>query len=208
MMMKFTGADYDLITECVGEAEEKTTAEFVVVIRHRSGNYRDVNYLCGAVVAWAGLLFILFSPYTVPPETVPFDILLLFALAAWLCSATPSAHRLLTTARRRQRQVKEAAEVAFVEEGVTHTRARTGVLFYLSAMERRVEMMADTGVQAALPAAEWDTFLSSLKAVEEASKPAPLLLERIRELGRLLARYMPAGEDNPDEIPNRARVER
>ena len=38
--MKFTDDDYDSITLAVEQAEEKTTAGLIVVIRPYSGNYK------------------------------------------------------------------------------------------------------------------------------------------------------------------------
>ncbi len=205
--MKFTEADYHSITRMVEEAERKTTAELVVVIRPRSGNYRDVDYLFGAVLAFASLLVILFSPWIIDPNTIPLEIVIIFALAAWICSKTP-LRRWLTTRRRREREVKRAAAEAFVDEGVMNTRARTGMLVYLSALERQIEVMADTGIMTGVPPAELNALLFEIKQVPKAKSSAATLLDKIREAGEVLARHMPATHDNPDEIPNRPRVAR
>lgn len=205
--MKFTDDDYDSITLAVEQAEEKTTAELVVVIRPYSGTYRDVAYLFGAGVTWLMLIFILVSPWEIEPYTIPLEIIPFFLVPALLCMVTP-LRRWLTTARRRKRQVQAAARDAFFAEGVGGTRAHTGVLIYLSALERRVEVLADTGVQAGVPVAEWDAFVQSIKQVWRAQAPVSALRARLDALGDLLGRYLPATDDNPNEIPNRPRVKR
>src|SRR5438045_271284 len=121
--MKLTDDDYDAITRAVGQFEEKTTVELVVVIRPFSGNYRDVAYLFGAVVVWLVLIFILVSTWEIEPYTIPLEIIPFFLVPALLCLATP-LRRWLTSERRRKRQVKAAAHDAFFAEGIGRTRAQ------------------------------------------------------------------------------------
>jgi uncharacterized membrane protein len=203
----FTDAYYDSLGDGVAEAEHQTDADIVVVIRSCSGNYRDVDYLAGAAAAWVGLLVILFAPWTVHVYAVPVEVVLLFALGAWLCPHV-GLRRLLTTRHRRRWQVRTAALAAFVQEGVMLTRARTGVLLYYSHLERHVAVLADIGVRAAVPPAEWNALLFRLQRIEQTHAPASALLEEIRALGELLARHLPASPDNPHELPNRPRIKR
>src|SRR5262245_14865792 len=72
----------------VTDAERTTAAEVVVVVRPCSGNYRDVDFLFGAAVAWLTLLGILFSPVYIPPASVPVETAVVFAVAAWVCSVS------------------------------------------------------------------------------------------------------------------------
>jgi putative membrane protein len=205
--MKFTDDDYDAITRAVEQAEEKTTAELVVVIHPFSGSYRDIAYLFGAGVTWLVLIFILFSSWEIEPYTIPLEILPFFFVPALLCLVTP-LRRWLTTARRRKRQVQAAARDAFFSEGVGNTRAHTGVLIYLSALERTVEVLADTGVLRTVPAAEWNDFLQDIGRVWTTREPAAALTLEISKLSDILGRYLPTTGDNPNEIPDRPRTKR
>jgi putative membrane protein len=205
--MRLTDADYDSITHAVEQAEEKTTAELVVVIRPFSGSYRDVAYLFGAGVAWLVLIFILFSSWEIEPYTIPLEIIPFFLIPALLFLVTP-LRRWLTSSRRRKRQVQAAARDAFFTEGVARTRAHTGVLIYLSALERSVEVLTDSGVRASVPLAEWNAFVEGIQQVWMKSAPASALIVEINRLGDVLGRYLPATADNPNEIPNRPRGER
>lgn len=204
--MKFTEADYDAITEAVEAAEAKTTAELVVVIRPQSGSYRDVCYAAGAVASFLALLFVLYSPYDFSPFWIPPELAVIFAIVALLVGFS-SLRRALTTKARRKSQVLACASAAFFAEGVGRTRAHTGVLIYFSMLERRIELLPDTGVLQAVPLAEWREFLKTLKPAAHAHRPTALFIERLHALGELLGRFMPANDaDNPDEIPNRPRV--
>lgn len=60
---KFDDAARVALTDCVKKIETATDAELVLVVRARSGSYRHADYLFGALLAFAGLLFLLFSPF-------------------------------------------------------------------------------------------------------------------------------------------------
>src|SRR5437588_6537154 len=101
MKSRFDKAASDSIAQAVREIEAKTDAEVVIVIRGRSGSYRQADYLCGAILAFLGLLFVLFSPFDVHTYWVPFDVVILFGIGAFVCSRTYLLRRLLTTTKFR-----------------------------------------------------------------------------------------------------------
>ncbi len=203
--MKFTDSYYNAITSSIEKAEEKTTAEFVVVVHPYSGSYRDVAYLVGAFFTWLALIFVLFSEEYFTDYVIPVELPIVFVVTAYLSSFTP-LRRWLTTAKRRRQQVKIAAINEFYQENVTHTRARTGVLIYYSVLERNIEIVADTGILAAMPASEWKKLLAEVLEKEKSPQPAQEIPAIIAKLGEVLAAYLPSTEDNPDELPNRPRI--
>jgi putative membrane protein len=198
---------FDRVTEAVEEAETKTSAEVVVAIHPQSGSYRDVDYLCGLLLALIGLLFIVFNPWTLhPPQFLPLEMAVLFVIGMLGCSVCPPLRRLLSTRKRRESQLQTTAATLFVEEGVANTRARTGVLIYLSRLEQQVEVIADVGIADGIEPDAWSQCLFELKKIDSAGDTAEALLDGIRRLGDVLSEHLPAGEDNPDEIPNRPRT--
>jgi len=206
-MNRFSRDDFDRVTRAVEEAETKTAAEVVVAIHPQSGTYRDVDYLFGLFAALAGLVFIVFNRWTLhPAQFLPLEMAALFGLGALGCSMCPFLRRNLSTGKRRESQVRGMAATLFVEEGVANTRARTGVLLYLSRLEQQVEVIADVGILNRVEPQAWSRCLFDLKKIGSAPDTAEALLDGIRRLGDLLSEYLPAGEDNPDEIPNRPRT--
>jgi putative membrane protein len=197
---KITTAEYRALRHAAAAADAKTAATILVIVRTCSGNYRDIDYLAGAVLAWLGLVFVLFTPPVYSHWLVPIELALLFAAGAWLCAVTP-LRRWLTTARRRARQVRVTAEAVLVEHGLLHTPGRLGVLLYWSLLERRVEIIADVGVRTAVPAAEWNARVFDLRRVEGALQPVVILQDQIAALGDLLAQYLPATIDSVNPFP-------
>jgi putative membrane protein len=202
---KITPTEYRALRRRATEADAKTAATILVVVRTCSGNYRDVDYLAGAVLAWLGLLFILFTPPRFATWLIPIELPLLFAAGAWLCAVTP-LRRWLTPARRRSRQVRVAAEAVLVEHGVFHTPGRLGVLLYWSLLERRVEVVADVGVRVAVPPAEWNALVFAIRQAERAPHPVAVLQEQITALGDLLGRRLPPAANRINQLPSRPGV--
>jgi putative membrane protein len=206
-MTRFNPTYFDRVTRAVEEAEGNTSAEVVVAIHPQSGQYRDVDYLFGGLVALAGLLFIVFNPWTLHPAyLLPVELGVLFAIGSLGCSVCPPLRRLLTTRKRREAQSRAQAATLFVEEGVANTRARTGVLVYLSLLERQVEVIADVGITNGVQPEAWSACRFELKEIARAPDVGQALLDGIARLGTVLSAPLPPGEDNPDEIPNRPRT--
>src|SRR6266480_3545064 len=198
---KFDQPACDSLAQCVKEIEKDTDAELVIVVRGVSGNYRHADYLFGALVAFAGLLALLFLPVDFHQYWVPVDILLLFALGAFVCSRSKTLRRLLTSSKFRQASVRTGAPAMFYEAGIANTNAERGILIYLSLLERRLELIADRGVLKGVPPLEWNQSVFELKQAGR-DPNAQTLVQALRNLGGLLGKHLPATGENPNELPD------
>jgi putative membrane protein len=203
---KFDDAARAALTGCVKKIEAMTDAELVLVVRARSGSYRQADYLFGALLAFAGLLFLLFSPFDFHQYWVAIDVALLFALGVFLASRSNSLRRLLTKKDYRRQAVRTGAAAMFHEAGIANTEAEMGVLIYLSVLERRIELIADRGVLKSVNALEWNQMLFELHQAGRRPEPQTLLAA-MENLGALLARCLPATGENPNELPDLPRFE-
>lgn len=203
---RFDQAACKTLAECVKEIETSTDAELVIVVRARSGHYAHVDYMFGALLAFAILLFLLFSPFTFHQYWVPIDVVLIFFLGAFVSSRSNFLRRLLSRKKFRSEAVRTAAAAMFYEAGIANTNAEMGVLIYLSLLERRLELIADRGVLKSVPAQEWNHELSELH--EAGKKPEPAgFLTAIRSFGKLLATHLPPTGENLNELPDMPRFD-
>jgi putative membrane protein len=203
---RFDQTTCDELADCVRDIETRTDAEIVIAVRARSGNYRHADYLCGAILAFAGLLFLLFSPFDFQHYWVAIDVVLLFALGAYLSSRSNALRRLLTNEDYRAEAVREGAAAMFYEAGIANTEAEMGVLIYLSLLEQRLELIADRGVLKAAPPLEWNERVYELHRAGRIPQLETLRRE-IEELGSLLAKYLPPTGENPNELPDMPRFD-
>ena len=203
---RFDDAARETLTACVREIEKSTDAELVLIVRARSGVYRHADYLFAALVAFLGLLFLLFSPFEFHQYWVAIDVGLLFVIGVYVSSRSNAISRLLTTRKFRASAVRTGAAAMFYEAGIANTDNEMGFLIYLSLLERRLELIADRGVLKSVPALEWNQMLFQLH--EAGRKPEPDSLRTgLEKLGGLLAQHLPATGENPNELPDAPRFE-
>ena len=203
---EFDQSACDQLAQCVRDIEAETDAEIVIVVRARSGSYRHADYLTGALVAFAALLFLLFLPVEFHLYWIPLDVLLFFILGAYVSSRTSAIRRLMTTKKFRADAVREGAAAMFYEAGIANTENEMGVLVYLSLLERRLELIADRGVLKAAPPLEWNERLFELR--QAGRRPQmKTLIESLRAMGELLAKVLPPTGENPNELPDMPRFD-
>lgn len=185
------------ITEAIHELERCSCAEVVVEVRARSGSYTHADARFASLLAFLALLFLLFSPWSFGPVWVAIDVALVWLAA--LLVRSDGARRLMTTRREREAAVRTAAAAAFHDRGVANTSGETGVLVYLSVLERRLELLADRGVLEAVPSLEWNRIAAEARARNATPET---LAEVVRALTPLLERQLPVREGDVDELCN------
>lgn len=197
----------ETVEAVVGEIEADTDAEVVVVAAPRSGAYPEVAWAVGAGAAWLALVFVLYSPFHFSGQWLPLELPAVALLAGWLGGRSWRLIRLLTRASRRRAAVERAAHAAFHEEVVHGTVRRTGLLVYVSALEDRVVVMADGGIEAHVPGGE-------LHAVRWGDGPDPAapgdldhFVAGLRQVGAALAAHVPPVEGGAaNQIGNAPRI--
>lgn len=190
------------ITEAIRELEACSCAEVVVEIRARSGSYAHAYARFASLVAFVALIVLLFSPWTFAPAWVAIDVAIVWIAALFVRS--DGARRLMTSRKERDAQVRTAAAAAFHDRGVANTSGETGVLIYLSAMERRLELLADRGVLESVPSLEWNRIADDARARNATPE---MLADVVRALTPLLERHLPVREGDVDELCNVPRFE-
>ena len=194
------------VKEAVARVEQRSDAEVVVVVARASGSYADVDLLFGLLLGLIALAVVLYSPIVFRPEPLLLEFLVLLFLDRWLCRRTPALRRLLTTRRRRKNQVEASAKVAFLDFAVHATRGRTGVLLYLSQLERTGCVLVDRGIDGRVPRAVWSELRLGLEGAVTMAALEKTLQDGLALLEQRLPEHLPATGDNPDEIPNEPRM--
>ena len=203
---RFDNSACETLAGCVQEIEKNTDAELVIVVRARSGNYSQADYLFGFALALVVLIFLIFSPFSFPEFLVPIDIVVAFVIGALISWKSNFLRRLFSKKKYRKDSVRTSAAAMFYEAGIANTNAEMGVLIYLSLMERRLELIADRGILKKVPAQEWNRQLFELHQI--GMNPNPETFQNaIRQLGRILATHVPATGENPNELPDKPRFE-
>jgi uncharacterized membrane protein len=86
---------------------------------------------------------------------------------------------------------------------VWDTAENSGILIYVQLVDRRVEILADRGIAARVPQAEWDAICREMERSFAAGQWRQGAVQAVTRAGELLAAHFPAGESNPNELPDR-----
>jgi putative membrane protein len=87
-----------------------------------------------------------------------------------------------------------------MESGVYDTRDRTGILIFISALEHRVELLADKGINEKIPGEKWDSIVHHIVNGIKSGALVKHLTESISRCGELLAEHYPIQPDDVNEL--------
>jgi putative membrane protein len=210
----FNQADLDAVQAAVREAEARTSGEIVPYVVERSDPYQNAIWKGAALGALLGPMAALaiylwtdvwgwpLGLWIALPAPLGGAIGYLLALIAPVRRWMAGEHTLDARARRR-------AAVAFLEQEVFRTRDRTGILLFVSLFERRVVLLADSGIHQKVEEGDWETITRKLAKGIRSGRPGPALVEAIRACGELLERHsVERRADDTDELSDELRRER
>jgi hypothetical protein len=97
---------------------------------------------------------------------------------------------------------RQRAEELFASLRVWDTAHNSGVLIYVQMIDRRIEIVADRGIAARVPQAEWDAICRRMEVAFRERQFEPGARLAILAVTTLLARHFPPKGDNPNELPD------
>ena len=213
-------ADHARVTAAVTAAETRTAGEIVTAVAARSDAYHDaaLHWAVLAMLAvpavfalrpaWAAALCErVAGGWNALPAGAPYLLVLVGATLAFLLVRlllAPDRLRMAMTPRAtKTRRVRRQALALFRVGAERRTRGRTGVLIYLSAAERRAEIVADAAIHGKVAEDVWGEAMAALLAEVRAGRPADGLIAAIARVGTVLAEHFPREENDVNELPDR-----
>lgn len=101
---------------------------------------------------------------------------------------------------------RERAVDLFATLRIWDTEENSGILIYVQLVDRRVEILADRGIAARVPQAEWDLICRGMEASFRQGEWRRGALQAVTRGGELLASHFPASGANPNELPDQPLV--
>ncbi len=158
------------IEQRVAAVEARTGVQVVCAVHLRSDSYPEVPwhaFALGVVVAaLLATLLDFFRPAWSTRETLLVHSLVVLGAGAACAAATLASDtfaRLFVGRGRSAVEVRERARSIFVDHALHSTRARTGVLIYVSLFERGLEVVADRGFDERVRADGWDEIVHAMQ---------------------------------------------
>lgn len=195
----FRDAAKQSTARCVKNVEAMTSAEVVVAVRRRSGDYRVAAYHFGFLLGGLVMLYLLLAPQVFSVGDIALDGALGFGLGLALAYNFSPLLRLLVRQGPLTKSVADAARAAFYDLGISKTSGRNGLLVFVSTFEQRALVLTDVGIDVTALGSSWS---DSCAALEGAVKKRDLAaFERALEsLGPILGELMPRTADDVNEL--------
>lgn len=106
----------------------------------------------------------------------------------------------------RDHSARQRAVDLFAALRVWDTEENSGVLIYVQLADRRVEILADRGIAARVAQQEWDAICREMEKSFSDGQWRGGALWAVTRAGELLANHFPAGDHNPNELPDQPLV--
>lgn len=186
------------IEKSVQEAEVHTQGEIVPMIVRSSSTKRHLPLQIFLMLTILCLIFLKF--FTWP---ILFLGILLSALASPWIAKCPTLQRLLLPKKDQANDVFHRAHYEFSEQGLMNTKDRTGILIFVSLMERRCVVLADKGIATKVDSNIWDDIISDLISEIQRKQAHQGFKIAIQKCGEILTQHLPAQSKNSNELANR-----
>jgi putative membrane protein len=196
-----TELDRQRIITAIKAAEARTAGEIYVVIDRERHEHLAASFLVAGVAA----LLVGWPAYHLTSWSTPIILLAqaaTFAIVSVLGSF-PQLHRLIVLPSFAAEHARHTAETQFMAHGIHLTEARTGVLVYVGLTDRRVEIVADNGINSKVSQAEWDEMARQIELAARQGKLPEGIEQVVRRAGDLLANYFPALPGDRNELADR-----
>lgn len=221
MPVHLSEADHQLVSRAVATAEHNSDGEIVTIVSRRSDSYHDVglhwaigtvflalivyasfpgfyrNLILRLIGGWEhelserAFLYWLFCALVIKFLAVRY----LFAMMPLRLALTPTATKI--------RRVRRRAILLFRTAAEARTRARTGVLIYLSLDEHRAEIVADAAINAKVAPEVWGDAMAALIDEVRAGRAAQGMVAAVSRVGVILSKHFPRSSDDSNELPDR-----
>jgi putative membrane protein len=198
----FTAEEKERLKATTHEVESRTIGEIVVMVVDHSDHYIEAEVL-GSVFLGSLLSLILSVLFFHASLWFYIPLSFLFFFPFWFVFIKVEAlKRLFIGSRRREEAVSLRAERAFFERGLYKTKKNTGVLFFLSLLERKVWVLADKGIHEKMDQGTLNRFANEVSRGVREGRACDALSQAIQEIGVLLSRHFPITAGDTDELPD------
>jgi putative membrane protein len=189
------------ITEKIENLEKLSSIEFVPVYAHKSESYWGLRTFWFGFFVYVSQSFL--KQLWISNVLIAIIPLVIGIFVFWAFDRWSFLFDLLTLDRFVDRSVERAAREEFLASEIFATEKRTGVLIYISKLERKVFVLADKGLAKGTEQEEWVQLGSELaQAFSESKNVEATFCQALRKISEKHAKDFPPEINNKNELQN------
>jgi len=202
---KFSEEQKNSIEKAVQNLEAKTSGEMVPYIVPDSDNYVEgtlytiISFLIIGVVMIMGASLVWMLPAGITIIEILIFLIVMMFLGFLMSFVFPSIRIQMVSNNTVERRVMQRAETAFLQREIFNTGKRIGILLFISELERKVIILADSGINNLVPVEDWQKIVDDLINHIKNKKTAEGIVNAIDQCTELLVKN---GIENDDTAGN------
>lgn len=186
----------------VAEIEKESDAEIVALIYSHSNGYREIALFVAAIVTYLVYSFLMFTPSLITDFTLYVAPILVFIGVYFLVDKVKPIKRRLIPTKTKHKSAEIYARALFQKAGIHHTERNTGVLIFISLLEKSVQIIPDRGIQNAINAEDWGRIQTYFDAIFEADDIESGIVAALSQAKPIFALNVPILPDDINELPD------
>ncbi|HIQ38360.1 MAG TPA: hypothetical protein EYH36_10285 [Desulfocapsa sulfexigens] len=202
----FSKEEQTRICETVHKAELKTSGELVPMLVCESHSYPLAAIRGAAFVALLTALIV--TPLIAGMfwlESSNLWVFLgvgtpVFLIVQFLISSYPRLKRFCLFADEMDTEVQNSAFAAFFTEELYKTKDANGILIFISILEHRAWVIADSGISERIPHERWEEAVAVITNGIRKKKQCQALCEAITMIGDILEKEFPIQDGDINEL--------
>ena len=197
----FRQEDFLKVERAIEEVESKTSAEIVPMVVRQSITSGHVLYILffGIYV----LLNLVMNEIPVFPEyQLYLDLtpLVFSLLLSYFLQNLPILQRALTPSKDIQDQVEQRALVEFYQSHFHKTEGATGILIFVSLVERKAFVLADKAINQIVTEDTWSEVIKLLTGEFKSGRMGNGFEKAIQKCGEIVTPHFPISPDDNNEL--------
>lgn len=203
----FNKEDRERIAKAIRDVESRTIGEVAVMVVDSSDQYHETEIVGGIFLGSVlSLIVTLLFFHSNIWSYIPLSFLFFFP-SKYLFQKVPVLKSAFIGVKRKEHTVRQRALRAFYEKGLNKTMKNTGVLFFLSLLERRVWVLADKGIYEKIDQETLDRFATIVSQGIRDGRACDALCDAVGRSGEVLAKHFPITPDDTNELPDEVMAE-
>lgn len=210
----FTSEQKQQITEAVAALEKESSGELVLYYAKNSDYYQGAAWKLTGIMGITFTLIAAFASYlwVLPALFTPIVLSLVIALVLVatyvLATLIPLLRVTITADVTVEHRVLTKARDMFLQEQVFNTVDRTGILIFISALERKVIVLGDSGINKKITQDDWKHVVELVVDGIKSKQMTDGILKAIEACKTLLLENgFSIKPNDTNELPDAIRIE-
>ncbi len=207
IMKQFNDDFKTKLYQAISDIENNSLVEIVTVIRQQSAKYSDIGLLTAAIASFILFSVMMFIPVDIPAYWIYTSTVLFFLLVHFSVMSISGILLKLIPKKRLEKNVEILARAVFQKGGMRFTKEHIGVLFFISYFEKKAIIIADRGVEMAIPQEEWKDIQQQFSTIFDNDNVAENILKFLSTTKSTFNKYIPPIENDINELPDNLEVD-